>query len=91
MLTAHLVFLTTRGGDRAATGQWFVFAEESTTLDGAVRLGDVMHPLNNCQTAQGGWLEINGNGDTGTLHNVCTSAYCVRSEAASWRFKAPAP
>ncbi|MBA6434353.1 hypothetical protein [Streptomyces sp. GMR22] len=83
--------MTTRDANRAATGQWFVFAEESTTLDGAVPLGDVVHLLNNYQTAQGGWLEINGNGDTGTLHNVYTSAYCVRGGAASWRFKAPAP
>ncbi|BCK67508.1 hypothetical protein Srufu_014610 [Streptomyces libani subsp. rufus] len=37
-----------------------------------------MHLLNNYQTAQGSWLEINGNGPTGTLHDVFTGAYSVR-------------
>ncbi|WP_369780035.1 hypothetical protein [Streptomyces sp. R33] len=71
------------------SGEWFLFAETSSTQDGAIRTGDVVHILSNYGTANGGWLEIMGGAPapaTG-LHGVYTNAYANRDNGSgSWRF-----
>ncbi len=71
------------------SGEWFLFAETSSSPDGAIRAGDVVHILSNYGTANGGRLETMGPAPapaTG-LHGVYTNDYSNRDNGSgSWRF-----
>lgn len=81
---------TTATKDRGpGTGKWHIFGQTSSPTDGAVRTDDIVHLLNDYNSANGGWLDTNGtSSQSGAKYDVSTSHYTDRGPGTgSWKVK----
>ena len=69
------------------TGKWHIFDKTSNPKDGRVRTEDVVHLLNDYNSANGGFLDTNGYSSTsGAKYAVSTSYYTDRGQGTgSWK------
>ncbi|MGW7086691.1 hypothetical protein ACWGH2_24815 [Streptomyces sp. NPDC054871] len=88
----HSVSTTDSKNRDRSSGSWRVLAVKSSAQDGKVRVGDIVHLLNDFNDGQGGFLDINGRAaHDDKWHEVSTSRYVNRADVStgSWRITKP--
>jgi hypothetical protein len=81
------VSATTTKDRGPGTGKWHIFDKTSNPKDGGVRMEDVVHLLNDYNSANGGFLDTNGvSSASGAKYAVSTSYYTDRGAGTgSWK------
>ncbi|MGW0994483.1 hypothetical protein ACWD5V_14435 [Streptomyces sp. NPDC002523] len=70
------------------TGRWHIFGKTSSPADGHIRTDDIVHLLNDYNSANGGFLDTNGHSyqGGGAKYSVSTSHYTDRGTGTgSWK------
>ena len=84
----YKVSATTTKDRGPGTGKWHIFGVTSSPTDGHIRTDDIVHLLNDYNSANGGFLDTNGRSSQGggAKYSVSTSYYSDRGTGTgSWK------